>query len=391
MEFAFDRALSELHDLGLRTGLDLARPTASGRDRDARWEPDLFAALADAGLTRTAIPAAYHGLGHTALATSALFEGFGQGAADPGLALALSAHALLIAGAVTRLGTAEQRRTLLPGMAQGSRIGAIAPAEAFAAADRRGPGPRAERVSDGWVLDGDVADVCNAPVSDVVLLTARTGLAARTAFLVDSSARGVEIIAEAHRGALRTAPIGTVRLTRCHVPDSAVLGTSGAASVELVPLLAALDRTVALAPWLGLLRELATRGLRHSREGVLFGAPPERSQSVRLLVVDFRTRAELASGLLHRAAWQLDQDDPASRADAAAAKAYLVEALQETATQGVALGVADPDGLLYRVHRDVAVFAAMGGGGEVLRAVIADASLRLRRPTAQRPVPEPMH
>jgi alkylation response protein AidB-like acyl-CoA dehydrogenase len=122
--------------------------------------------------------------------------------------------------------------------------------------------------------------------------------------------------------------------------------------------------------------------LRHGGEGLLFGAPPQRSQSVRLLLVDFRTRVELAAGLLHRAAWQLDQGEPASRADAAAAKAYVIEALQETAAQATALGVADPDGFVHRMHRDAAAFAAIGGGGEVLRAVIAEATLwPARRPT----------
>ena len=376
MEFALDDPLREAADLGLRVGLDLARPSAAQRDRDARWDPELFATLADAGLTRAAIPAAHGGPG-TTLAACALFEGFGRGAADPGLAVALSAH-VLVAGALARFGTSEQRRALLPGMADGSLTGAICPAEAFAQADRHGPGPLAERVSDGWLLDGDIAEVCNAPVADLLLLTARTAHGERTAFLVDCQADGVEITAH-DRAVLRTARFGRVRLTRCHVPHGAVLGAPGAASVESVPLLASLDRTVALAPWLGLLRELAARGVRHGSEGALFGAPPERWQSVRLLAVDFHARAELASGLLHQAAWQLDQEDRASRADAAMAKTFLLEALLETAAQAAALGVADQDGFLHRVHRDTAAFAAVGGGAEVLRAVVAEARLQPAR------------
>ncbi|MEW2444472.1 acyl-CoA dehydrogenase family protein [Micromonospora marina] len=367
MDLAFDDELSGLRDTGRHLGHALVEDSVSSRDRRAGWDPSLFVSLASRGVPGTAIPAAFGGGGAGPLAAVALWEGLGEGSGDPGLALSLAAHGGLCGVPIAVLGSRRQRDEFLPGIADGERVAAVALAESTGGA----PGVRATRTRGGWRLDGVLPDVINAPVASTLLLTAATDGGRRTAFLLDRatpglSVRGVEPVV------LRTCPFGSVELAGCEVGVGSVLGTPGAATADLVPLLAALDRTLVAAPWLGVLRRLAERAVE------LAGAPRlARSQSVRLAVVDLCTCAELAGDLLYRAAWELGEMTEAPRQHAAAAKLFLADALPAATRLVAELAGAEPDPVVTRLHRDWPAFVASAGGTETLRAAVAHPLLAL--------------
>jgi alkylation response protein AidB-like acyl-CoA dehydrogenase len=376
MEFSFDAKLTQLRERGCELGRTLVEPTVAARDRQAGWQPELFGALAEAGLAGLLLPACYGGLGLSVLEAVALLEGFGEGATDAGLALAVGVHGVLCGVPVATLGTAAQRKQYLADIACGRRLAALALSELDGGATARRGEVSAVGTRDGWLLTGTLQNVVNGPHADLYLLTAATA-AGRTAFLVDRDTPGLAVLPESGAVAVRTAPTAELVLTECQVGSDAVLGTAGAASRELVPLLAALDRTCLLAPWLGILRALVGRTLALAAEQPLFGGPLGRSQSVRLAVVDLQTRVELGAMLLYRVAWQLGRAESVPRADTAAAKLFLVGAVREalhTATRFAGIGAG---GLLERTGRDVLALAGSGGGDEVLRSVVAGALLDL--------------
>lgn len=347
------------------------------RDRQATWDPELFGALAEAGLIGALLPSSHGGLGLSVLEVVALLEGFGEGTGDAGLALSVGVHGLLCGVPIATLGTPSQRDRYLPDIASGARVGAIALSELDGGARVAGQGVTAARTREGWQLQGARPNVVNAPFAHHFLITAATGTGERTAFLIDWDTSGLAVQPEPGATALRTAPSGELVLTGCQVSPGAVLGTPGAATVELVPLLAALDRTCLLAPWLGILRALVAHILVLVAEQSLLGGPLARSQSVRLAVVDLQTRVELGSDLLYRASWQLGRLDHAPRQDAAIAKLFLTRAVQDAARTAAGFAGLVPHHLVERTHRDALALAAIGGGEEVLRSVIAGAVLAL--------------
>lgn len=376
MEFSYDGVLTRLRDHGREIGRALVEPSVEYRDRQALWDPALFTALAEAGFTRPPAPAGAGGLGLNVLESVALLEGFGEGAADPGLAFAIGVHGALCGVPIASLGTPSQRDRYLPGLSSGTRPFGLALSELDGGAGAVGEGVAAAPAHGGWRLNGAIANVVNAPFAEVFLVTAGTPDGGRTAFLIDRDMPHVAVLPEPGGAVLRTAQRGTLVLTGCSVAQEAVLGTVGAARSELVPLLAALDRTCMLAPWLGLLRALADKAFALAGEQSLFGGSLARSQSVRLAVVDLRTRVELAATLLYRAAWQLGASKRAPRQDAAAAKLFMAAALREAVrVVGGFAGIGTP-ALLERASRDLLALTA-GGGEEVLRAVIAGALLEL--------------
>ena len=248
MEFSFG-TLAGLQDRGRVLGRTLAEPTVVERDRQASWHPALFRALAGSGLTGLLVPTGYGGLGLSVLEAVALLEGFGEGSTDAGLALAVGAHGVLCGAPIAALGTAAQRDRYLPGIATGERLGALALSEldggatAGGTGGTGGTGVAAEGAGAGWRLSGHLRRVLNGVHADHFLLTAGTAAGGRIAFLLDRGTPGLAVVPQRESGVLRTATFAELTLAGCPVGADAVLGTPGAAGRELVPLLAALDRT----------------------------------------------------------------------------------------------------------------------------------------------------
>nr|WP_269326802.1 acyl-CoA dehydrogenase family protein [Kineosporia mesophila] len=231
-------------------------------------------------------------------------------------------------------------------------------------------GVTAHRTGNGWELTGSKRWVVNAGIADHFLLTAAGDDGSRTAFVIDARSPGILTEEVAGPGAPWIAP---VRLDRVQVHDDAVLGTTGAALTELVPVLAALDRSLMLTVWLGALQDLAeqTRVLALA-DGSRFGRPAGRSQAARFGLADLISHLDLFSGLVQRALWQFDARPEALRADGAAARLYL--SLHIDTMLAAAGEVAGP----LPGHRLLHVLAAapllrVASGPQITRPVLAAA------------------
>ncbi len=75
---------------------------------------------------------------------------------------------------IVNLGTDEQKQRLLPGMAAGELIGAIAMTEPGAGSDLQGVKTTAVRDGDEWVINGQKTFITNGIHSDLVIVVART-------------------------------------------------------------------------------------------------------------------------------------------------------------------------------------------------------------------------
>lgn len=382
IEFAYGENLQRLRSDGRLFGHREVKPSVVARDRDRHWDPGLFARLAANGIGRGHLPLR-HGGGLSALETTANLEGFGE-AGDAGLALSVGVHGLLCAAPISRLGTDAQVQKYLPAIASGEWVGGMSLLELEGAAAPGNLAVRAARRGRHWLLDGTKAHVVNAPIAHHFLVTAVSSDGASpvrmSAFLVDAGAPGVHVRPCAEQPAMRTCPLGEIVLRRCWVPEDALLGTVDAALYEVVPLVAALDRSCALAPWLGLMRALTEQAAAYARSGHRFARPLADSQAVRAMLADMATRCELASSLVYRAAWQLDRLPRPPRQDAATAKLFVAASAQIVA-RGAArihglLGLG-PHDIVERAGRDATFLSLTGGGEDVLRPVIAGSLLNM--------------
>jgi acyl-CoA dehydrogenase len=146
---------------------------------NAYWrglEPDRYPAefvdeLTKQGYLGALIPEEYGGGGLSLAGACVILEEISAAGANPS-----ACHAqMYIMGTLLRHGTEHQKRTYLPGIAAGDlRLQAFGVTEPVAGSETARIRTRAERVDDGWKINGQKIWTSRALYSDLMILLART-------------------------------------------------------------------------------------------------------------------------------------------------------------------------------------------------------------------------
>ena len=148
--------------------------------------------LADMGLAALGLPEEHGGLPGTAVDTMVVMEVLGRGlVVEPYLATVV-----LGAGLVAQLGSEAQQQAILPGVAEGSRLLALAHEEAGGRYELEHVTTSAKKQGDHYVLSGAKTVVLHGAQADTLVVSARTSGKDRDAqgislFLVERKAAGV--------------------------------------------------------------------------------------------------------------------------------------------------------------------------------------------------------
>lgn len=299
------------------------------RERDEREEfpRALWEKCADFGILGLSVPSEFGGAEVDLLTSMLIMEGLGYGCPDNGLAFALNAQLWTVQLPIVRFGSEEQKARFLPGLCDGTRIGAHALTEPESGSDAFSLRTHAERVEGGYSLNGVKHLVSLAPVADLALVFASTdperGKWGITAFVVDTSSQGFTSSPMRSKMGLRTVPLGEMVFTDCFVPDGDRLGPEGA-GVSISHHSLEIERCCILASQLGAMERQLEASIRQARERSQFGQPIGKFQSVSNRIADMRLRLETARLLLHKVAWLKHMGQPAML-EAALLKLHLSE------------------------------------------------------------------
>jgi isovaleryl-CoA dehydrogenase len=171
-------------------------PLARKMDDEEWWPPEVFPKLGRAGLLGVTIPAAEGGPGLDVFSSALNLQGLSRW--NPAVALSWLAHENLCVNNLLRNGDAEQRRRYLPGLADGSLVGALALTEPGAGSDAiGGMATTARRDGDHYLLTGRKLYITNGPIADVILVYAKTapeqGARGISAFVVEKGFPGFSV------------------------------------------------------------------------------------------------------------------------------------------------------------------------------------------------------
>src|SRR5690606_29681617 len=153
---------------------------------DEPYAQDVWKGLVDMGLTGTAIPEEFGGLGLGALELCVIAEELGRAAAP----VPFSSSIYLAAEALKLCGTKTQKETWLPKLASGELIGTVAISEGTHAAHPR----NIETTFSGGKVNGVKLPVADGGEADVVVVAVNTGGSGEQAVslaIVDTKAGGV--------------------------------------------------------------------------------------------------------------------------------------------------------------------------------------------------------
>ena len=347
-------------------------------DAGEAFNADAWRQCAEFGVLAMPVPKEHGGLGLGLSALLAVMEGLGYGTRDQGLLFSLNAHLWTNTIPILRYGTAEQRQRFLPGLCDGSVIGANAASEPDAGSDVFSMRTRAVKDGDAYVLNGTKMFVTNATVADLYVayatLDPALGVTGITAFIVERNTPGLSISRKLHKMGLRTSPMAEVIFDDCRVPVSHRLGREGR-GVEVFECSMEWERGCILASCLGVMRRQLEDCIRHARSRKQFGRPIGKNQSVANRIVDMKVRLETCRPLVHRIGELKDRDKPAML-EAALAKLYVSDCFIKSSLDAVQIFGGYGYMTEQQVERDLRDAVGSGlysGTSEIQRNIIAKA------------------
>jgi len=328
-----------------KTSTDRLKQVEAAGDR---FDRDLWADLASAGLLSLAVPEQHGGAGLGLLELCRVLVEVGRTVAPVPLAVH-GASALLIA----ELGTDAQQAAWLPGAAAGERLLTAAIAEERTHLPAR-PTVTASGSGEAWSLSGSKAIVRAGTVADLLLVTATTADGVGV-FLVDPTTTGVERVEQ------RTSDGDVVARVDLTSASAELLGTAdGEAALRLGQLLT----VCSAAEQLGVTQGALTLTAAYSKTREQFGRPIGTFQAVSQRLADGYIDVLGQRLTLWHAAWRLSEG-LSSEVEVATAKLWAADAGHRLAhtTVHVHGGVGiDLDGEAHRYFTTAKRFEFLFGG-----------------------------
>jgi alkylation response protein AidB-like acyl-CoA dehydrogenase len=327
VDFELTPAQAALKESAARFGAGLNEDILA-RDAEHAFPREAWRACAAFGLQGLPFPTEYGGKGLDALSAVVAMEGLGYSCRDSGLLFGINAQMWSVQIPLVESGSDGQKQRYLPGLIDGSLIGAHAMSEPEAGSDAFSLSTTAARRDGGYVLDGRKAFITNGAVADVFLIFATVdktqAFMGVTAFLVDRDLPGVSVSPPVAKMGLRTAQMADLRLEGCFVPESARLGREGGGSA-LFNASMEWERAAILANYVGAMEHQLERCIEYSRTRRQFGRPIADFAPVAERLAAMKARLETSRLLIYRVAW-LKQTQGKCPAEAAMAKLYVSEA-----------------------------------------------------------------
>ncbi len=350
-------------------------PLSREMDENGAMPRELITDLGASGLLGGPLPEEYGGEGWDSLALALCYEELGR--VDSSVRGFMTVQTSLVAQCILQWGTEEQRRTHLPGLASGGRIGCYALTEPEAGSDAASIATTARPEDGGFRLDGEKIWITNGGVADVGIVFAQAEPEARhrgiCALLVDGDTAGLERIPMTDRElGHRASDHARLVFRNAAVPDSALLGDRGQGFKVAM---SALDhgRLGVASGALGVGQACVDACVDFARTRRQFGKRIGDFEMIQATLADMSAEVEAARWLLYHAAWCKDRQGRATR-EVSTAKLYATEAAVRAADQAVLLHGGRGYSNRYpveRYYRDIKGLQIYEGTAHIQRIVVA--------------------
>jgi len=346
-----------------------------------RWEQErlvpreTWAAAGAQGILGLGVPAAYGGSAVDDYRYRMVVAQELAAVGATSLAVGLSVHDDVVTPYLAALGTPYQHQRWLPGIAAGTRIGAIAMTEPGAGSDLQGVRTRARRVEGGWLLDGQKTFITNGIHADVVIVVARTdpdaGSRGLSLLVVEAGQDGFDRGRKLDKVGLAAQDTAELSFDAVLVPDEHVLGRPGTAFASLMEGLPR-ERLALGVGALAASRAALSWTATYVFERTVFGSRVGDLQNTRFALAEMETKLDMAESYVRDCVMALDAGT-LTPVRAAKLKWFTTE-LQVRVT-GRCLQLFGGYGYMNeypiaRAFRDSRVQTVYGGTTEVMKEII---------------------
>jgi alkylation response protein AidB-like acyl-CoA dehydrogenase len=332
MNFAFSEEQEQLRD-AVRRFMETKSASEDVRrlmETTDGYDPAVWAQMAnELGLQSLAIPEEFGGQGFTFVELGIVLEEMGRVL----LCAPYFSSVVLAANAILNAGTDAQKAELLPGIAAGETIAALAFTEPNGKWDADGITMEAVGGGDAYTLTGTKHFVIDGHTADTVVVVARE------AGTTGEDGIGFFVVAGDAAGLTRT-PLATMDQTR----KQARLDFAGVAATPLGTVGAgwpALSKTldqaaVAMAnESIGGAQKCLEMAVEYAKVRVQFGRPIGSFQAIKHKCADMLLEVESGKSAAYYAAWAAGEDNEELPVVASLAKAYVSDAYFHAAAENI--------------------------------------------------------
>jgi alkylation response protein AidB-like acyl-CoA dehydrogenase len=285
---------------------------------------------------------------------------------------------LMMAAAVQRFGTEEQKRRYLPRFASGELRGGVALTEPDCGTDLQAIRTRARREGDHYTVNGAKTWITNSVEGQILAVLVKTDPEARPAhkgmsLLLIEKGPGFKVVRKLEKLGYRGIDTGELMFEDCRVPAANLVGTEEGRGLQQVLNGLELGRINVAARGAGLARACLEESLAYAQVRRTFGKPIAEHQAIQIKLADMATRAEAARLLVESAARAYDAGGRCDL-EAGMAKLFATEAALENSLEAMRIHGAygySKEFNIERYYRDAPLLAIGEGTNELQRIIIA--------------------
>lgn len=351
------------------------RPVAHDLEARDEYPTEIVEQMKELGLFGCVIDPEYGGLGLSTSTYAKIIERISS--VWMSVSGIINSH-LIMAMAVQRFGTEEQKQAYLPRFATGELRGGIGLTEPDCGTDLQSIRTVAKREGDEYVVNGAKTWITNSGYGNTIALLVKTDPSAAPkhrgmSLLIAEKGPGFNVVRKMQKLGYRGIDTCELTFEDYRVPADRVIGGAEGRGLQQVLGGLELGRINVAARGVGIAQAALTEAVTYAQVRKTFGKPICEHQAIQLKLGEMATRTEAARLLTQRAAEAFDRGERCDM-EAGMAKYFATEAALENATEAMRIHGGYGYSREYnveRLYRDAPLLVIGEGTNEMQRIIIA--------------------
>ena len=351
------------------------RPVARELESSDTYPQSIVDRMIELGLFGATIAPEYGGLGLSASTYATIIERICT--VWMSVSGIINSH-LIMAAAVQRFGTEEQKQIYLPRFASGELRGGIALTEPDCGTDLQAIRTHAVRDADDYLVNGAKTWISNSAEGGILAVLVKTDTKAEPAhrgmsLLLIEKGPGLEVVRKLDKLGYKGIDTAELVFEDCRVPCTNLIGEQEGRGLQQILAGLELGRINIAARGVGIARACLDESIAYAQLRKSFGKPICEHQAIQIKLADMATRVEAARLLTESAAGAYDSGERCDM-EAGMAKLHASEAAISNSVDAMRIHGAygySREFNIERYYRDAPLLAIGEGTNELQRIIIS--------------------
>ena len=351
------------------------RPVARDLEASDTYPQSIVDRMVELGLFGATIAPEYGGLGLSASTYATIIERICT--VWMSVSGIVNSH-LIMAAAVQRFGTDEQKQSYLPRFASGELRGGIALTEPDCGTDLQAIRTRAVRDADDYVVNGAKTWISNSAEGGILAVLVKTDPKAEPphrgmSLILIEKGPGFSVVRKLDKLGYRGIDTAELVFEDCRVPRTSLIGVQEGRGLQQILAGLELGRINIAARGVGIARACLDESIAYAQLRRSFGKPICEHQAIQMKLADMATRVEAARLLTESAAQAYDSGERCDM-EAGMAKLHASEAAISNSVDAMRIHGAygySREFNIERYYRDAPLLAIGEGTNELQRIIIS--------------------